>query len=721
MLIERETTTAVSPEIRDRLIAETGGNPLALLELPSVLNEAQLSGAEPVLAPIPISTRVERAFLARVRRLPEQTQTMLLVAAAEDTGELATVLRAATRLGAPSGALDSAERAGLVLVRGSRLELRHPLVRSAVYQAAPFSKRQAAHHALAEVLAAEGDADRRVWHRAVASVEPDPEVVAELEHVAQRARRRSGFAAASLAFERAATLTTDDDLRARRLTLAAENAWLAGRVERAHVLLEGARPLVSDPIQRADIEANAGLIEMTRGVPAEASRLLLRAARDVGPIDADRAFKLLNGASLAAAYAGDDDAMIGIAAVARGLTLGDDPFRRMLAQLLIGIGAHTAGDFAEAARRLREARELAQRLEEATAADQPMALLFAGRVAIFLGDDDVAYRTHQEAAGRTRASGALSVLAQILTRLIVLEIFAGRLATAEATAREGIELARQTGNHDIAAQDLALLAVIAAARGSEDECRSLFNESRGLAAARGLGVVEAFADWAMVLLELGLGRADEALDRGRGISSTVVVCWSALDRIEAAIRVGERDTARAWLEPFARWAESSAALWARAVVLHCRALLTDDVNEAERLFLTALEAHAGAARPFERARSELAYGEFLRRDRRRVESREHLRTALDRFERLGAAPWAERARAELRASGQTARKRDSSTRDDLTAQELQIARFVSEGLTNREVAAQLFLSPRTVDFHLRNIFRKLGVTSRTALARLDLN
>ena len=720
-LIERDTATVVSPEIRDRFIAETGGNPLALLELPSALNEAQLSGAEPVLAPIPVGARVERAFLARVRRLPEQTQTLLLVAAAEDSGELATVLRAAARLGAPAEALDSAEQAGLATARGARLELRHPLVRSAVYQAAPLSKRQAAHHALAEVLAAEGDADRKAWHRAVASVEPDPEVVEELEQAAQRARRRSGFAAASLAFERAAALSADDDLRARRLTLAAENAWLAGRVERAHVLLEGARPLVSDPIQRADIEANAGLIEMTRGVPAEASRLLLRAARDVGPIDADRALQLLNGASLAAAYAGDDDAMLGIASVARSLAVDEDPLRRMLAQLLIGIGAHTAGDFADAARRLRDAGELAERLDDAKAADQPMAPLFAGRVAIFLGDDDGAYRTHQEAAARTRASGALSVLAQILTRLTVSEIWAGRLPTAEATATEGLELARQTGSHDIAAQDLALLAVVAAMRGSEDECRSLVSESRDLAAARGLGVVAAFADWAMVLLELGLGRADEALWRGREIRSTVVFCWSALDRIEAASRVGKRDIARAWLDPFARWAESSAAPWARAVVLHCRALLADDRSEADGLFLSALQAHARAARPFERARSELAYGEFLRRDRRRVEAREHLRTALDAFERLGATLWAERARVELRASGQTARKRDPSTRDELTAQELQIARFVSEGLANREVAAQLFLSPRTIDFHLRNIFRKLGITSRTALARLDLD
>jgi DNA-binding CsgD family transcriptional regulator len=201
----------------------------------------------------------------------------------------------------------------------------------------------------------------------------------------------------------------------------------------------------------------------------------------------------------------------------------------------------------------------------------------------------------------------------------------------------------------------------------------------------------------------------------------MVVFWGGLDRIEAAVRAGERETARAWLDEFERWAESSGAGWARAVVLHCRALLSDDEGVAERFFQAALAAHAEAARPFEEARCELAYGEVLRRARRRLEAREQLRSALDRFEALGATLWAERARVELRASGQTARKRDSSTRDELTAQELQIARFVAEGLTNKEVAALLFLSPRTIDFHLRNVFRKLGIGSRTALARLDLD
>ena len=719
-LIDRHAGVALAPELRERLVVETGGNPLALLELSPALSEAQLSGAESVLAPIPVSARVERAFLARVHRLPEETQTLMVVAAADDTGEVATVLRAAAQLGAAAEALDDAERAGLVNVGGDRLELRHPLVRSAVYQAAPLSKRQAAHGALASVLDGEAEADRRAWHRAAASVEPDPSVGEELEQAALRARQRSGFAAASLAYERAASLTADEEHRARRLTAAAENAWLAGSIERALMLLEGARPLVSEPIQRADIDRDLGLIEMTRGVPADACRLLLRAAADVAPSDSERALQLLNIAGVAAAYAGDQEAAAAIGEAARGLATEEPPFLRMLAELLIGLGAHAEGDFAGGAARLRVALELAEELDD-DAAEEPVALLFAGRAALYLGDDRIAHRTHHEAAARARASGALSIVTQLLARLAITELWAGRWPSAAANAKEGVQLAREIGQHDLVAQQLVMLAVTRPLRGSEDESRALAAESRELASARRLGIVLELAHWALALLELGLGRAEEALRHCREISSTMAVFWGALDRIEAAIRAGEPDTARSWLKVFESWAESSGADWARAVALHCRALLSEDEGEAERLFRAALEAHAQAARPFERARSELAYGEFLRRAGRRVEAREHLQVALDRFEGLGAALWAERARVELRASGRTARKRDPSTLADLTPQELQVARFVAEGLTNREVAAQLFLSPRTIDFHLRNVYRKLSISSRTALARLDFD
>ncbi len=265
MLIDQPGCPALASDVRERLIAGTRGNPLALLELPSALTPAQRSGAEPLLDPLPVGADVERAFLERVRRLPRETQELLLVAAADDTGDAAIVVRAAAELGAEARALDAAEQAGLAQVRGGRLELRHPLVRSAIYQAAPASQRRAAHGALASVLDGDAQADRRAWHRVAASVEPTPGVIGELEQAAQRARRRSAFAAASRAFERAAAFTPDDPLRARRLTAAAESAWLAGWLDRAVPLLERARWLTSDPMLQADIDQWRGVIELGGG------------------------------------------------------------------------------------------------------------------------------------------------------------------------------------------------------------------------------------------------------------------------------------------------------------------------------------------------------------------------------------------------------------------------------------------------------------------------
>jgi ATP/maltotriose-dependent transcriptional regulator MalT len=721
VLLDRHAGSALLPETRARLFEATGGHPLALLELPSTLSEAQLAGDEPLLTPLPVSARLERAFLARVRVLPEETQTLLLVAAADDTGELSTVLRAAALLDVGPEALDAAEQAGLATIRDAVLELRHPLVRSAVYQGAPLSKRHAVHRALASVLEGDADADRRAWHRAAASVGPDHAVVAELEQAAVRAQRRSGFVAASLAYERAAALTPDETERTRLLTAAAENAWFGGRLERTRMLLERARPLVSEPLQRADIDRYLGLVELTGGVPAEACRLLVRSAAAVASVDGERALQLLNLASVAAFYADDVAAAVTIAELAREVDVADTPFARALVELLVGLGAHYEGDLPRAAASLRSAVSLEAELESDALDARRVALLFGGRAAFYLGDDEAARRSAQLAAAQMRAEGALGLLTPILPRLVHAEMWAGRWPPASANAREGLRLAREIGQFDLVAYQLVLLALIAAHRGEEDECRSLAAQGHELASARGLAVVASLANWALGLLELGLGHTDEAFLRAREISPTpAVLSMAGLDRIEAAVRAGEVATAHDWLAYYEAWAESAGVAWARAVALHGRALLADEDEESERLFEAALDMHAQAARPFERVRTELAFGEFLRRARRPRDARQHLRAALEGFEALGAELWAERARVELRASGQTARRRVADTRDQLTEQELQIAHFVAQGLSNREVAAQLFLSPRTIAAHLRSIFRKLGISSRTELARLHL-
>ena len=718
-LIGRQANVALSPEARQRLVEATGGNPLALLELPEVLSEAQLAGAEPLPAPLPVGQRIERAFLARVHQLPEDTQTLLLVAAAEDSGDLATIIGAAAQLGPAPQALDAAEREGLVRVRGDQLEFHHPLVRSAVYHSVPLSRRHIAHRALASVLKGESEADRRAWHHAAATVGPDPAVVEELDQAAQRARRRSGFAAASLAFERAGALTSNEDQRVCRMIAAAENAWLGGRVERAAMLLTQAQPLASEQTQRADIDRYLGLIEMMDGIPADACHLLFRAASAVAPRDDQRALQLLNLASVAATWADDGEAAVAIAQLAQGLAV-DTPIDHMLVALLTGIGAHFEGDFAAAARPLRLAVTSAERLDDDYATAEPVALLFAGRAALYLGDDRDVYRIHHQAAVRARTAGLLVILTQILPQVGIAELWEGRWASASANLSEGLRIAREIGQHDLVAYQLVLLAVIAAHRGDEDECRSLVGESLELSSARRFVFAIESAHWALTVLELGLGRPEEALRHARAASNSGIRLWAMLDRIEAAVHAGEREAARDWLAYFEPWAEYGGAAWARAVLLHCKGLLSDDERECERLLRASLDAHAKATRPFERSRTELALGELLRRARRRVEAREHLRAALDGFEGLGAKLWAERARIELRASGQVARRRDPSTRDGLTAQELQIVHLVVQGLSNREVAAQLFLSSRTIDFHLRNVFRKLDISSRTQLAGLDL-
>jgi DNA-binding CsgD family transcriptional regulator len=719
-LIDQQAGVRLSPEIRERLIADTAGNPLALIELSSTLSPGQLSGAEPVLGPIPVSTRVERAFLERVRRLPVPTQTLLLVAAADESGDLATVLRAAAELGAGGEALDAAEQSGLVQIRGGKVELRHPLVRSAVYQGAPLSMRRTAHAALASVLRGAVDADRRAWHRAAASIVPDASVVEELERAAERARRRSAFAAASLAFERTAALTEDDHERAQRLIAAGEDAWQGGHIQRSRMLLQRARPLTADPIERADIARFLGLIEMTDGVPADACHDLITAAREVAPLDGERALQLLSIASVSAIYGGKRELATEVAALARDLPLRDTPLARLLVEFLLGLDAHCRGDFRVAAMRFRVA--LAQRIdhEDEALAANPAWLLFAGRAAIYLGDDEAIVRAVRSAAARARAGGLLGVLSHILPRLAYADLWAGRWASALAHTREGLELGHEHQQQYLIADQLGVLALVLAHRGEEEECRSRAAEAREVASAHRFAPPMEFTDWALTLLELGLGRAQEAFRRARQITATLLSLLAALDRIEAAIRAGERESAREWLASFEPWAESLEVPWARAIALHCGALLADDDADAECRFRQALAIHADSTRPFERARTELAFGEFLRRSRRRVEARQHLRAALDQFESLGATLWAERARVELRASGQTARKRDPSARADLTAQELQIARFVADGLSNRDVAARLFLSPRTIDFHLRNIFRKLEISSRVELARLEL-
>jgi DNA-binding CsgD family transcriptional regulator len=717
-LLAALASVPIGPEVCDRLVEQTGGNPLALTELPSVLTSGQLSGNEPLPLQLPLTDGVERSFLVRVRRLPADAQTLLLVAAAEGTGELATVTAAAATLGAGGAGLDAAEAAGLVRVRAGALVFHHPLVRSAVYQAASSSQRRQAHRALAQALGREGDVDRRAWHLAAAAVEPDEGVVGELDAVAERARGRGGFESASAALERAAALSADPAARGQRLVAAASNAWLAGQLGRAAGLLQAARPLASDPLLRAEAGRLRGWLEMSVGSVAVAHRLLVQAAQDVGPVDPERARRILAGAAEAAWLEADRDAGAELGRVAARLGPADGPHDRYFADLVAGFLAYLEGDTAVAVHRLTDAIGLAGRL------DDPDLLSLAAHHAFYVGDDTAAYQLNVRVAAAARAGGKAAELLFTLPRVAQAELLSGRWTAAAASAAEAVRLATETGQPALSALPLTWLTLLAALRGDEDGFWSRIAETEQVAATHPLGVfqspVQDLLQWARAVQKAASARPASAATLLGELRHPVVANMAALDGVEAAVHADRRNSALEQLGPLDAFAAHSGAAWALARAAHAHGLLSDG-HVAEERFQEALDHHRRARRPFERARAELAYGELLRRARRRVDARSHLEAALDTFERLGAAPWAERARLELRASGQTARRRDPSTLWQLTPQELQVARFVAQGLPTREVAAQLFLSPRTVEFHLRNVFAKLGLSSRTQLAQLHLD
>jgi DNA-binding CsgD family transcriptional regulator len=703
-LLVARTGATVSPEVSAHLVARTGGNPLALVELPDVLAPSALAGDAPLPPELPVTAGVERAFLDRARRLPAAAQTLLLVAAADDSGHAATVRRAAAALGAGDDALDAAERSGLLAVREAELELRHPLVRSAVYQAATSLERRRAHLALADALPGTHDADRRAWHRAAAADGPDEEIARQLAEAAGRARSRGGQEAASAALERAAELTpVPGDVRARRRYGAAEAAWLAGRPVPARALADAALLDVDDPVLRADIVRLRARVEWNTGSIQLGHRMLLHAARDVAPHDPERAREMAAIAAGIATVGGDSGVDVDPSALVPPATEGDPPHVRCTDAVLHGLAAVRRGDWGDAAARLRPAFATDPR------DTLPVDLLAnLGVAALHLGDDEAVDRLHTALLVRARDAGATIVVLYTLTRRAFASVTTGRWSAAEADAAEALQLARATARPALAGLPLAWLALLAARRGDPGADEHLRAAEDVLADHPG-GTLEPLTRDVVAWTKntpAQLGRLHLWLVRGP----------AALDRLST----GDRSTTAAAVAELEAFATATGTAWAAAAAEHGRALLAGD-RDAEAHFAAALAHHARSPRRIDRARTELAFGEHLRRARRRVDARGHLRAALEVFEDVGAAPWAERARQELRASGETARRRDDSPVTALTPQELQVARLVADGLPNREVAARLFVSPRTVEFHLRNVFAKAGVTSRAELTRLPLS
>ncbi len=694
----------MAPGVRDALVRAAAGNPLALTELPNGLTTAQLAGKVPLPDPLPLPGELERIFADRMRGLPLRARTMAVVCAAAGSVDLATILRAATALGAGEGVqetLDSLD--GILRPDGT---FRHPLVRSAAYYAAGSAERRAVHRALAAV----SDSDRRAWHLAEAAAGPDPDAAAALEASAEQALRRSGHAAAADALERAAGLSVAPSDMLRRLAAAADAAWRGGDSTRTAALLDrGDRLPVKDAGIRLRMSYLRGLIELRSGWPGDGLAILLPAAADAVTVDPRLAVEMLAAAGECAFQAGDSAGVRDVAQVMEKLPDEQIGPHMVLARLYKAVSPRTTGLPPE---------PLDAALGELERIDDPDLLARGGGMVYGLGEYALARRLRLKAVARARALGAAGTLAWALRSLAMDEISRDRYTWGEAYASEGVALAVETGQPNLACQHRALLAQAAAFRGAADVARPLAEQVLTESAGRGLLGTAALARLGLVNLELARGRPDEALTHLDTLLAFATLGGIALhatpDLVEAAVRTGRSSLAASRLPAYLAWAQTSDTASARALACRCRALLAGP-GEADELFGSALDWHRSADHRLEAARTALLFGEHLRRDRRRVAAREQLRSAWDTFTSLGAVAWAERAAMELRATGETVRS--GSADNPLTPQELLIARLVSDGLTNRDIGAQLFISPRTVDHHLRNIYRKFGISSRTELAR----
>ena len=708
----------VSPVVGARIVAETGGNPLALAEVARELSAAQLAGAEVLPEPLPVGGSLEDAFGRRVRRLPPETRLLLAVAAAEPTGSQALLWRAAGQLGIDPEAAAAADLGGLAEI-GSQVEFRHPLVRSVAYYATPLRQRRLIHRA----LAAAGDGsepDRVAWHLGMAAAGPDDSVAARLEQAAGRARDRGGYAATVTFLSRAAELSAGKEQRAGRLLTAAEAALIAGQPVRAGALLEEATPLLADQLARAQVRRLQGTIRFALGHAGEAPAILLEAAQALALADVRGARQALLEAFDAALFVGwsaSRAVLAEIARAARDIPAAGGSEASAVGLLLDGFAVRAAAGYPAAAPLLRRAIAIL-RADDLSPAEGLRGLRLGCVAAADLFDDQAQHALATRWVRLARDQGALTALPVALNNQGACEVSAGHFDAARACFAERLEISAATGNPGVVGTTGMAEAYELAWRGRETDTRRVAAVVAGEATGAGRSAQSVWVQYCLAVLELGLGNYQAAVQCVLGVLSDDAP-FSALalpDLVEAAARCGETGLADAALGRLAERAAAAGTPLALGLLARSRALLAGDAD-AELLYQQAIGHLKQCLAAPELARAHLVYGEWLRRQRRRRDARRQLRTAHEMFTAMGAGAFAERARIELLATGERARQRTAETQDELTPQEAQIARLVSEGDSNRDIAAQLFLSPSTVDYHLRKVFRKIGVTSRTQLAR----
>jgi DNA-binding CsgD family transcriptional regulator len=706
--------------VAEQIIAETHGNPLALLELPRGLSPAQLAGGFglPRTTPevLPLRGRIEDSFLRRVEALPSPARLWLVVAAAEPTGNLALVWRATAQLGIPADAAASATTDGLVEI-GARLRFRHPLVRSAVYRSALEAERKAAHYALAEATDPQLDPDRRAWHRAQAASEPDEDLAVELERLAGRAQARGGLTAASAFLERAAALTSDPERRAGRALAAAQAKAQAGLPDAALELLAQAEAGPADELMRARIGLLRGQMAFASSHGADASRLLLYTARQLEPLDVRLARETYLDALAAAIYVGRLAGGVGlpeVASAALGAPPGPQPSRAP-DLLLDGLAVLITEGYQAGTPALQHA-VAAFRAGDLDLEDELRWFFVACHAAHDLWDDESWYALSARHLQLARDVGALSVLPLALAQRVGVHLHAGEFEAAASLVEETAAITEATRN------DLPPYSALALAgwQGRAADAAGLIREAIDELTVRGEGMGLGLVLHTSAVLSNGLGRYQDALIAAEEASAYPhefgFANWGLAELVEAAVRRGETARAADAVERLARTTRPTGTPWGLGIEARSRALVSDG-EAAELLYREAIDRLGQCRGAMALARAHLVYGEWLHRENRRADARAQLRTAYDMFARMGAEAFAERARGELLASGESIRKRAADVPDELTEQERQIARRARDGKSNSQIGAELFLSPRTVEWHLRKVFTKLGIRSRGQLRK----
>jgi DNA-binding CsgD family transcriptional regulator len=715
-LLESVLAGRIDESVLEQIIAETGGNPLALLELPRGLTPAQLAGGFGLPAAMPLSTGIERSFTRRLAQLPPDARRLLLLAAAEPVGDPALLWRAARQLEIPETAARAVELAGLLKLDGA-VAFRHPLVRSAVYGAADADQRREAHRALAATTDPDLDPDRRAWHRAQAASVPDEEVAGELERSAARAQARGGFAAAAAFLERAATLTPEPIRRAQRALIAAQTKFRAGALDDALALLSSVEVDAIDELDRARVELLRAQIAFVSTRGSDAPAMLLAVARRLTPLSPTLASETHLEALSAALFAGRLAAP-GARAIDVAMAAKDAPKPSVLRGpelLLEGLATFFTESYEASVPILRRAQDVFE-ISGMPVNEQLRWKWLVAISANHLWDDARWLAISERHVQISRETGALGELPLALSQRVFAHLFAGELTPAASLVDE-IQAATEATGVILTPYGAVGLAAL---RGREPEAISLIEESRVDATRRGEGIGLSVLDWAQAVLYNGLGRYSEA----RAAATRIFeyphdlggpINWGMVELIEAAVRAGTPELATDVSTRLADMAGASGTDWARGVAARSEALLADD-QRAEELYIEAVERLSRTRMAVDLARTHLLYGEWLRRQRRRTDARSQLRLAHGLFSEFGMEAFAERARVELEATGEHPRSRTTDTLGQLTPQEAQISRLVAQGHTNREIAAQLFISPSTVEYHLRKAFRKLGVKSRTQLA-----